>query len=171
MTESLDAPSGEPDTPAGSAEGPLSYPDLPAAYPGAYPYPPAPYPGAYPPPPSQPYWAFTPPPTGPRNGLGIASLVIGVVALLTVWSFFGGVILGIVAASMGLAARGRVKRGEATNGGVAIAGIVLGSVAAIIELLVIAIAAVFMLTLGSPEYQRCMDQHVGDEQYCHQYYR
>ncbi|MBV8927948.1 MAG: DUF2156 domain-containing protein, partial [Mycobacteriaceae bacterium] len=48
------------------------------------------------------------------------------IALVTCASVVLGVILGIVAVVIGFAARGRVKRGEANNGGIAIAGIVLG---------------------------------------------
>ncbi|MBV8929624.1 MAG: DUF4190 domain-containing protein, partial [Mycobacteriaceae bacterium] len=95
------------------------------------PTPPPPYaPGqGYPPPPPQPYAGYSGysgPPVGPRNGLGIASLVIAIIALVTCASVVLGVILGIVAVVIGFAARGRVKRGEANNGGIAIAGIVLG---------------------------------------------
>jgi hypothetical protein len=36
----------------------------------------------------------------PRNGLGIASLLIAIAALLLVWSVFGGVGLGTVAAAI-----------------------------------------------------------------------
>ena len=45
---------------------------------------------------------------------------------------FGGIILGVVAVVVGFAARGRVKRGEANTGGIAIAGIVLGFLAIIL---------------------------------------
>ena len=54
------------------------------------------YPGGYPPPP-QPYSGFAPPPTGPRNGLGIAALVIAIVGLVFCWTVAGGVILGLTA--------------------------------------------------------------------------
>ena len=108
------------------------------------------------------------PKVGPKNGLGIASLIIATVAqgatlLLVPWfitgeilvaitavfgiigaiasvfggigaiaSVFGGIIFGIVAVVIGFAARRRVKRGEANNGGIAIAGIVLGFLAIIL---------------------------------------
>ena len=72
------------------------------------------YPGGYPPPPPQPYSGFTPPPIGPKNGLGIAALIIAIIGLVFCWTVFGGIVLGVVALIIGFVARGRVKRGEAT---------------------------------------------------------
>jgi hypothetical protein len=66
------------------------------------------------------------PVAAPRNGLGTTALVLAIIGLLTCWTVFGGIILGVVAVILGFIGRARVKRGEATNGGVAIAGIVLG---------------------------------------------
>ena len=84
------------------------------------------YPGAYPPPPPAPYAGYAPPPVGPKNGLGIAALIVAIIGLVFCWTVVGGIILGVVAVIIGFLARGRVNRGEASNGGVAIAGIVLG---------------------------------------------
>ena len=58
----------------------------------------------------------------PSNGLGIASLVTAIIALLSV---VGGIVLGVVAVILGFLGWGRAKRGEANNGGIAVAGIVL----------------------------------------------
>jgi Domain of unknown function (DUF4190) len=90
------------------------------------------WPGPYPPA-LQPYSGFPPMLTNPKNGLGIASLVVAIVALLLSVSVIGGVILGFAAVILGLAARARVRRGEATNGGVAIGGIVLGIIAGVVR--------------------------------------
>ena len=90
------------------------------------------YPGSYPPPPPLPYAGYTHPPTAPRNGLGITALVLAIIGLVFCWTVVGGVILGVSAVIIGFVARGRVKSGQATNGGVAIAGIVLGFLAIIV---------------------------------------
>ena len=47
--------------------------------------------------------------------------------LLSVATVFAPIVLGVVAVVFGFLGRGRVKRGTANNGGVAIAGIVLGA--------------------------------------------
>jgi hypothetical protein len=131
-------------------EGPATPPSPPP-----YPYPPG---QSYPPPPPIPYAGYSAPPVGPRNGLGIASLVIAIVALVTCASVVLGVILGIVAIVIGFAARGRVKRGEANNGGIAIAGIVLGFVAIVASLAFIAIWVAVFRDVGGQNYLDCLNK-------------
>jgi hypothetical protein len=81
-----------------------------------------PYPSQYPPgyPPSPSYGAGPPPPAQPRNGLGIAALVLAVVGLLSVVTVFAPIALGVVAVIFGFLGHARAKRGTANNGGVAI---------------------------------------------------
>lgn len=67
----------------------------------------------------------TPVAAAPKNGLGIAALVLGILALLTGW-FLLGALFGLIAIVLGIIGRRRASRGEATNGGMALAGIVLG---------------------------------------------
>ena len=121
------------------------------------------YPGGYPPPP-QPYSGFAPPPTGPRNGLGIAALVIAIIGLVFCWTVAGGVILGLTAVIIGFVAQGRVKRGEATNGGVAIAGIVLGFLAIIVSLVFIPIWIGVFEEVGGTDYVDCLSKAGSDNQ-------
>lgn len=138
----------KPETPS-----PAQPPPGPAQY--------GPYPGSYPPPPPpQPYAGYAPPPTGPKNGFGIAALVIAIVALASV---IFGVVLGVVAIIFGFLGWGRAKRGEATNGGMAVAGIVLGIVS-IIE----AIAAIALLVwgfdrAGGTDYLDCVSRAGNDQ--------
>jgi uncharacterized protein DUF4190 len=123
-----------------------------------------PYPGSYPPPPPQPYAGYTPPPIGPRNGLGIAALVIAIIGLVFCWTVAGGIILGIVAVVIGFLARGRVKRGQATNGGIAIAGIVLGFLAIIVSLVFIPIWIGMFGEVGGTDYVDCLSKAGNDSQ-------
>jgi Na+(H+)/acetate symporter ActP len=67
-------------------------------------------------------------PDAPRNQFGIASLVLGLIALATCWLLIG-LFVGIAAVITGDIGRGRVKRGEADNPRTAMAGVVLGAVA------------------------------------------
>ena len=122
------------------------------------------YPGSYPPPPPQPYSGFTPPPAGPRNGLGVAALVIAIIALVFCWSVAGGVVLGICAVIIGFVARGRVKSGQATNGGIAIAGIVLGFLAIIVSLVFIPIWIGVFSQVGGNDYVDCLSKAGSDQQ-------
>ncbi|MEU2410865.1 DUF4190 domain-containing protein [Streptomyces sp. NPDC049952] len=114
---------------------PYGYPAAPSAPSAAYGYPAAPaapsasygYPG-YPGYAGQPSWG-----PAPANGLGIAAMVLGIIAVVgfCMWGF--GIVLGILALIFGIIGRGRAKRGEATNGGMALAGIILGSVSIVIS--------------------------------------
>ncbi|GAA2802735.1 DUF4190 domain-containing protein [Mycolicibacterium pallens] len=133
--------------------------------PPGYPAPPyGQYPGGYPPAPPQPYSGYTPPPTGPRNGLGVTALVIAIVALLSSFSVVGGIILGIVAVIIGFAGRSRVKRGEANNGGVALAGIILGFLAIIVGLAFIAVWVGVFKEVGATDYIDCLQKAGQDQQ-------
>ncbi|WP_406374696.1 DUF4190 domain-containing protein [Streptomyces sp. NBC_00647] len=79
----------------------------------------------------------------PSNGMGTAGLVLGIIAavLFCVWPL--AIVLGILAVIFGLIGRGKARRGEATNPGQALAGVICGAVgvALAIALLVIIIVA------------------------------
>ena len=75
-------------------------------------------------------------PDAPRNQIGVASLILGVLALGTCWLLLG-VPLGIAAVLTGDVARRRVQRHEATNPRAAMTGIVLGGVAIVVGLVAI----------------------------------
>jgi Domain of unknown function (DUF4190) len=122
-----------------------------------------PYPGGYPPPPPVPYSGFTPPPPAhaAKNGLGIAALVVSIIALLSV---FGGIVLGVVAIILGVLGLQRARRGEATNGGVAIAGIVLGILSIIVAIVAIALMVWFFDRVGGTDYMDCVSGAGGDQE-------
>ena len=130
-------------------------PQTPEAPPYPYAYPPGPYPGSYPPPP-MPYGDYPPPVV--RNGLGVAALVVGIVALVGSFSVAGGIILGVVAVILGFVGRARAKRGEATNGGVALAGIILGVIAVIAGLAFIAFWVGLFNEVGAGDYFDCLQR-------------
>jgi hypothetical protein len=75
-------------------------------------------------------------PDPPRNQFGVASVLLGLVGLITCWALIG-TFFGIAAVVTGDIARSRVKRGEANNPRTALAGIVLGAVAIVAGLVAI----------------------------------
>lgn len=87
--------------------------------------------------PQQPYAPAQAPGTRPaRNGLGISALVLGIIGTvsgLIPFFFWLAGILGLIALILGLAGRGRAKRGEATNKGATTFGAVLGLVSLILS--------------------------------------
>lgn len=148
--------SDEPNNPSGSSSTPPSYPPPPGGY-GNY--------GGYPPPPPQPYSGYSTPPQMMRNGLGIAALVVALLSLPAAVTIIGGLILGITAIVLGFMGRGRASRGEANNGGVAVAGIVLGALGVLLSLVLIVVAVVFgrwFMDWGGRDYFDCM-QDAGND--------
>ncbi|MEW5813191.1 MAG: DUF4190 domain-containing protein [Actinomycetota bacterium] len=131
------------------------------------PYGPSPYgppPGSYPPPYYGGYSGYPgpPPASAPKNGLGTAALILAIIGVVLCWSIAGGIVLGLSAVIIGFLARGRVKRGEATNGGVAIAGIVLGAVAIIAALVFIPIYIGLFDQVGGTDYVDCLSRAGND---------
>ena len=141
---------GPPDPYPGGPPGPYPF----GPYPGG-PYQGGPYQGGYPPPP-MPYGNHYP--ATPKNGLGVAALVIAIIALMGSFTVIGGVLLGIVAVVLGFIARGRVRSGEANNGGVALAGLILGVISIIAGLAFIAIWVGLFKQIGAADYLDCMQQ-------------
>ncbi|MFF2960382.1 DUF4190 domain-containing protein [Streptomyces sp. NPDC057963] len=86
--------------------------------------------------PQPPYAPAQAPGTRPaRNGLGISALVLGIIGAvsgLIPFMFWLAGILGVIALILGLAGRGRAKRGGATNKGMATFGAVLGLISLIL---------------------------------------
>ncbi|MEV6164400.1 DUF4190 domain-containing protein [Streptomyces sp. NPDC052052] len=74
----------------------------------------------------------------PSNGMGTAAMVLGILALC-MFCVYGipSLILGILALIFGILGRGRVKRGEATNSGQALAGIIMGSIGIVLGVVII----------------------------------
>jgi hypothetical protein len=147
---------GFPEIPGGP-ENPGFTPHMgpPYAYPNQYQ--PGPYPPGYPLPPGPQA------PTAPKNGLGVASLVLAVIGLLSVATVFTPIALGSVAVVIGFFGYRRAKRGAANNRGVAIAGIVLGGLAVVVGLAFIAIWATVWKDVRGGDYIDCT-QKAGSNQ-------
>lgn len=107
--------------------------------------------------------AYPGPHQSPKNGMGIAALVLGVLSLFSWFLLIGG-LLGLVAVLLGFLARGKVKRGEATNGGMALAGIITGVIGLLLTVAVVAgVAALF----NSGEFSNlteCLQDAAGDQE-------
>ncbi|MCV7260289.1 DUF4190 domain-containing protein [Mycobacterium shimoidei] len=163
MTEASDKP---PNPSPGQRENPEEASGSARTY--QYQQAPYPYPPSYPLPPQQPYFGYSPP-AAPRNGLGIASLVLAIVALVTVWSVFGGVVLGIAAVVTGFLGWSRVRQRQANNGGVAIAGIALGALGIVVGLAFIGVWVALWKDAGGDNYFDCLQRAGADrdrQQHC-----
>lgn len=130
-----------PIAPDGPGQVPYGYPAAPApAY--AYPAAPQPQPGygmpGVPPYPAAPGYGWPGMPPQPNNGMGTASLVLGIMATVGFCAWPLALVMGIVAIVLGALGRGKARRGEATNPGVALAGIICGSASLVLILVLLA---------------------------------
>lgn len=117
---------------------PTGYPQ-PGYQPYAYQYP---YPYAYPP--------YAPP--RPTDGLAIASLAVSCMSGLGLCAYGVGGLLGIVGAILGHVARRRIRDSGANGDGLALAGVIVGWIAAAIGIVAIT-GIVLLFTLSdSPDY-------------------
>ncbi|WP_211116365.1 DUF4190 domain-containing protein [Glycomyces buryatensis] len=101
-------PSGySPQPPGYGQQAPTPYgpPQLPPAMPPAY--------GGY-------------PMSMPQNGLGTAGMVLGIIGIVLFWCGWIGIVLAILAVIFGGVGIARANKGEATNKGMAVSGVVLG---------------------------------------------
>ncbi|NEB80736.1 DUF4190 domain-containing protein [Streptomyces sp. SID14478] len=83
-------------------------------------------------------------PTQPSNGLGIAGMVCGIVAavLFLLWPI--AIISGALGIIFGAIGRGKAKRGEATNPGQALTGIICGAAG-----IVLGVGFIVLIIVGS----------------------
>lgn len=130
-----------PIAPGGPGQVPYGYPGAPAPGPGyGYPGQPLPsYPGG---PGGYGGWPGIQP--MPNNGLGTASLVTGIISAVGFCAWPVALVMGVLAIVFGSIGRARVRRGEATNGGQALAGIICGSAG-----LVLAVGSFVLIVVAS----------------------
>jgi hypothetical protein len=97
-----------------------------------------------------------------RNGLGIAALVLGILAVLTSLTVIGGILFGLVAIILGVLGRGRAKRGEASNGGMALTGAILGVLGMLLAGGILALGLSFLNSDEGKTYQQCLEDAGSD---------
>ncbi|WP_405488328.1 DUF4190 domain-containing protein [Streptomyces sp. NBC_00096] len=124
-----------------AAQPPAQQPPYPGygghpGYPGDLGYPAGGYPG------SGGYAPYAP----KSNGFGVTALVLGIIAVV---SCYLGLLFGIPAVIFGVLGRGKARRGEADNDGMALAGIITGAVGIVISCLFIALAIAGVLLSDS----------------------
>ncbi|GAB2759390.1 DUF4190 domain-containing protein [Streptomyces bullii] len=139
-----------PTAPGSGPANPFAAPAPPAPHPQDAPVPPPPiapdgpgqvpygYPGGYGHPavggpgqggtPSQGYYGWPGVTPLPSNGLGTAGLVLGIIAAAGFCLWPLAIVLGVLALIFGIIGRQKATRGEATNPGQSLAGIICGAV-------------------------------------------
>ena len=100
---------------------------------------------------SDPYGQMGYPAPRSTEGLAIASLVVSCVGVLGLCAYGFGGLLGIVGAILGHVARGRIRRSGAEGDGMALAGIIVGWIAAAVGILIIVVMIVAVVFVSSAE--------------------
>jgi hypothetical protein len=88
-----------------------------------------------------------PPPLRPVDGMAIAALVVSCIAALGLCAYGLGGVLGIAGATLGHIARGRIRASGAGGDGLALAGVIVGWIAAAIGILAV-VGLILLLTLS-----------------------
>ncbi|WP_432197963.1 DUF4190 domain-containing protein [Streptomyces sp. bgisy027] len=109
-----------PIAPDGPGQVPYGYPGG-AGHPAGGPGYPAPGPGG----PGHYGWPGMHP--LPSNGMGTAGLVLGIISAVIFCLWPVAIVVGVLAVIFGAIGRGKARRGEATNPGQALAGIICGA--------------------------------------------
>ncbi|MBO0918218.1 DUF4190 domain-containing protein [Streptomyces laculatispora] len=107
------------------------------------------------------------------NGLAIAALVLGIVAVLLFWTVLGGILLGLVAIVLGIIAARRARGGRAPHGTLSIVGAVLGALGLIGSIVIIAIGASILNSDEFKDFNDCV-QHAhsqSEKDQCSQDYK
>jgi hypothetical protein len=149
MTDPFAAPSGDPSRetvavpPGGVTPPPFGTP--PPVYNAPPPY------GT---PPGQPPAYGSPRQGQARNGFGVAALVLGILSIIT---GLGGLVLGVPGLVFGILGRKRAKRGEATNGGVALAGIITSAIGLVLFAVYVTLLVVLFTSGAGKDFLDCVD--------------
>ncbi|HET6857731.1 MAG TPA: DUF4190 domain-containing protein [Streptomyces sp.] len=96
------------------------------------------------------------PTTGTKqgNGLAIAALVLGILAILLFWTVIGGALLGLLAVIFGVLGARKARGGRAQHGKMSVVGAVLGALGLVASIVIIAIGASI---LNSDEFKNFDD--------------
>ncbi len=92
------------------------------------------------------------------NGLAVAALVLGILAILLFWTVFGGVLLGLLALVFGIIGARRARGGRAPHGVMSIVGAVLGALGLIASGVILAIGASILNSDEFKDFDDCV-QH------------
>jgi len=100
---------------------------------------------------------------GRRNGFGIAALVCGILALPGILLIVPGIVFGLLAIVLGFIGRGRARRGEASNGGMALLGAILGAIGLVVSSILLAIGVSIFTSDTGQNYTECLNSAGTDQ--------
>ncbi|MET7326152.1 DUF4190 domain-containing protein [Streptomyces sp. NPDC005549] len=93
---------------------------------------------------------------GRGNGMAIAALVLGILAVVLFWTVIGGVVLGILALVFGIIGARRARGGRAPRRTMSIFGAVLGVLGVIGSVVILAIGASILNSDEFKDFDDCV---------------
>lgn len=96
-------------------------------------------------------------------GFAIAALVLGILAVLSCWTVVGGILLGLVAIILGIVGWRRANRGAATGKGMAITGVVLGTIGLLLSVVFVVFIGSFLNGSDFKNYRQCASDAGNDQ--------
>ncbi|MDQ0401686.1 DUF4190 domain-containing protein [Streptomyces sp. DSM 40167] len=96
------------------------------------------------------------------NGMAVAALVLGILAVLLFWTVIGGALLGLLALIFGIIGARRARGGRAPRRGMSIVGAVLGVLGLIASVVIIAIGASILNSDEFKDFDDCV-QHADSQ--------
>ncbi|WP_256333584.1 DUF4190 domain-containing protein [Streptomyces sp. cf386] len=109
---------------------------VPYGYPGGHGYPHLPGPG--PGPGAAGYYGWPGMHAMPSNGMGTAGLVLGIISAVIFCLWPVAIVVGVLAVIFGGIGMGKARRGEATNRGQALAGVICGAAGLVLSFVMLA---------------------------------
>ncbi len=107
------------------------------------------------------------PPSQTSNGLAVASLVLGLIAVVLMCVWYVAMPCAVLAIIFGALGRGKANREGASGKGMATAGLVLGIIGVLLPILVL-VGLLAALGIGAsefgPEFQQAVEQGLRDAQ-------
>ena len=95
--------------------------------------------------------------------MGIAALVLGVLALVFSWTILGGFIFGVLGVVLAVIHNARVRQQRATGRGMGVAALVLGIIGIAISAILFAVGA-WLFGTRSENYLDCVNNANGNQQ-------
>jgi ABC-type dipeptide/oligopeptide/nickel transport system permease component len=89
-----------------------------------------------------------------KNGLAVAALILGILACVLFWTVIGGILVGLIAVVLGIIAAVKARGGRAPHRAMAIIGTVLGALALIASVIIVAVG---VSILNSSEFKNFND--------------
>ncbi|CAM5360004.1 hypothetical protein STENM223S_08993 [Streptomyces tendae] len=99
---------------------------------------------------------------GRGNGLAVAALVLGILAVLFFWTVIGGAVLGLLALIFGIIGARRARGGRAPRGKMSVIGAVLGALGLVASIVIIAIGASILNSDEFKDFDDCV-QHADSQ--------